>query len=297
MAEEAAVRSRVAKQVMASKHTMIVSTCAGAADLARTSMGRQPFGLASPAAWLRAAGVDVALRRLSQRAAARRALVARPTLIAFYLPMHTATRLAVPVIDRGARAQSRGAHLRVRAVRAAQRRAGCAALGVTTILGGEFEEDLVAAQRPRRMTASAHGRSRRRSLRRPRIPGTAVLAAAALPRPRPRRAAAARRRYATLQMAEANGGWSATPRRAAAASTCAAIARSCRSTRAVPRSCSADVVLADVRAQVAAGARHITFGDPDFFNGIRPRRGGSSRACRASSPASPTTSRSRSSTC
>jgi hypothetical protein len=28
-----------------------------------------------------------------------------------------------------------------------------------------------------------------------------------------------------------------------------------------------DVVLADVRQQVAGGARHITFGDPDFFNG------------------------------
>jgi hypothetical protein len=28
-----------------------------------------------------------------------------------------------------------------------------------------------------------------------------------------------------------------------------------------------DVVLADVRQQVAAGAHHITFGDPDFFNG------------------------------
>jgi radical SAM superfamily enzyme YgiQ (UPF0313 family) len=32
---------------------------------------------------------------------------------------------------------------------------------------------------------------------------------------------------------------------------------------AVPR----EVVLADVRAQVAAGAQHITFGDPDFLNG------------------------------
>jgi hypothetical protein len=28
-----------------------------------------------------------------------------------------------------------------------------------------------------------------------------------------------------------------------------------------------DVVLADIDAQVAAGARHMTFGDPDFFNG------------------------------
>jgi hypothetical protein len=30
---------------------------------------------------------------------------------------------------------------------------------------------------------------------------------------------------------------------------------------------AADVVLADVAAQVEAGAEHITFGDPDFFNG------------------------------
>jgi radical SAM superfamily enzyme YgiQ (UPF0313 family) len=28
-----------------------------------------------------------------------------------------------------------------------------------------------------------------------------------------------------------------------------------------------DIVLEDIRAQVRAGARHITFGDPDFFNG------------------------------
>jgi hypothetical protein len=28
-----------------------------------------------------------------------------------------------------------------------------------------------------------------------------------------------------------------------------------------------DVVLADIDAQIAAGAGHITFGDPDFFNG------------------------------
>ena len=28
----------------------------------------------------------------------------------------------------------------------------------------------------------------------------------------------------------------------------------------------ADAVLGDIRAQVAAGAQHITFGDPDFLN-------------------------------
>ena len=30
-----------------------------------------------------------------------------------------------------------------------------------------------------------------------------------------------------------------------------------------------EVVLEDIRRQVAAGAQHISFGDPDFFNGIR----------------------------
>jgi hypothetical protein len=34
--------------------------------------------------------------------------------------------------------------------------------------------------------------------------------------------------------------------------------------RVIPR----EVVLADARAQIENGARHITFGDPDFFNGI-----------------------------
>jgi hypothetical protein len=30
-----------------------------------------------------------------------------------------------------------------------------------------------------------------------------------------------------------------------------------------------DVVMEDIRRQVAAGAQHITFGDPDFFNGVQ----------------------------
>src|SRR5579875_3620025 len=30
-----------------------------------------------------------------------------------------------------------------------------------------------------------------------------------------------------------------------------------------------EIVLADIRQQVEMGAQHVTFGDPDFFNGIR----------------------------
>ncbi len=61
--------------------------------LSTHEMGRQPFGLASPAAWLRDAGCDVTafdlrVSRLDPDA------VRAADLVAFYLPMHTATRLA-----------------------------------------------------------------------------------------------------------------------------------------------------------------------------------------------------------
>ena len=88
-------------------------------------MGRQPFGLASPAAWLRREGVEVRVVD-----AAKEKLHADDTvdvdLVAFHLPMHTATRLAAPVI-RSVRADARtggehalSAHLCLRRVRAAE---------------------------------------------------------------------------------------------------------------------------------------------------------------------------------
>ena len=62
-------------------------------------MGRQPFGLASPAAWLRRDGhrvecLDLAVSKFREED------VLDADLVAFFLPMHTAMRLAVPVIDR-----------------------------------------------------------------------------------------------------------------------------------------------------------------------------------------------------
>ncbi len=39
--------------------------------------------------------------------------------------------------------------------------------------------------------------------------------------------------------------------------------------KGVFRIVSREVVMEDIRQQVAAGAQHISFGDPDFFNGIR----------------------------
>jgi hypothetical protein len=60
-------------------------------------LGRQPFGLASPAASLRADGHEVACADLAVEKLSTGA-VAAADLIAFYLPMHTATRLAASVI-------------------------------------------------------------------------------------------------------------------------------------------------------------------------------------------------------
>src|SRR5258706_14200988 len=60
-------------------------------------LGRQPFGLASPAAWLRAGGHRVSVNDLS-RESLDEAAVRGADLVAFYVPMHTATRLAAELI-------------------------------------------------------------------------------------------------------------------------------------------------------------------------------------------------------
>src|SRR4030095_4385931 len=62
-------------------------------------LGRQPFGLASPAAWLRREGITVDCVDTS-REPLTDASIAEAGLIAFYLPMHTATRLAAPLLAR-----------------------------------------------------------------------------------------------------------------------------------------------------------------------------------------------------
>ena len=72
-------------------------------------LGRQPFGLASPAAWLRAEGHDVTCADLACGPLLR-APVSEADLVAFYLPMHTATRLAVQALDR-VRSLNAHAHL------------------------------------------------------------------------------------------------------------------------------------------------------------------------------------------
>src|SRR5919106_1927847 len=89
-------------------HRMAVQTERGAARTARPvnvllistyELGRQPFGLASAAAWLKEAGASITCLDLAVQD-----LVDEPIrsadVVAFYVPMHTATRIATAAVER-----------------------------------------------------------------------------------------------------------------------------------------------------------------------------------------------------
>src|SRR5688572_16127642 len=122
-------------------------------------LGRQPFGLASPAAWLRAAGIEVACADASRGPISDEQFTAA-SVIAFYLPMHTATRLAVPLIDR-AREVNPSARLCAYGLYAPLNGAWLRERGVE-VLGPEAEQELVNlinAQLPTASFQSTRGQS------------------------------------------------------------------------------------------------------------------------------------------
>jgi radical SAM superfamily enzyme YgiQ (UPF0313 family) len=225
--------------------------------LATYELGRQPFGLASPAAWLEAAGASVACLDLSIQKL-EPGLVRQADLIAIHLPMHTATRMAVQVLDK-VKILNPKAHLCCYGLYAPLNAAHLKKMGVRTVLGGEFEEDLV--QLVKGLTAGA--------------PAEKCSSTATLTSLRKQRFLTPQRaglptldRYAHLEFGNREQrvvGYTEASR------GCKHLCRHCP---VVPiyegqfRIVQREVVLSDIRNQVEAGARHITFGDPDFFNGI-----------------------------
>ena len=220
--------------------------------IATYELGRQPFGLASPAAWLRRAGVEVTCVDLSRDSF--RDELAKADLVAFHLPMHTATRLAIPVIKR-IRALNRDVELCCYGLYAPLNATWLRSLGVSHILGGEFEADLVEI--------AVHGAT---------MAGESERIAGKLPRLEfitpERDGLPGLERYATLQCGSTRKvvGYTESSR---------GCKHRCRHCPIVPiyngrfRIVQPEKVLADIRAQVMNGAEHITFGDPDFFNGVR----------------------------
>ncbi|PYR19156.1 MAG: radical SAM protein [Acidobacteria bacterium] len=232
-------------------------------------MGRQPFALASAAAWLRAAGWDVAPVDAAKERLQEANLVSAD-LIGFHLPMHTATRLAAPIIAT-ARRLNPSARICVFGLYAPLNADWLRSLGADEVLGGEFEEDL--AEVARSMAGERGARSAQRAPSDAFSAGFAGSAFDRRPLPRihfrlpDRTGLPPLSRYATLQMPDGQRrlvGYTEASR------GCLHLCRHCP---VVPvyqgqfRVVQPDIVLADVAAQIAAGAEHITFGDPDFFNG------------------------------
>jgi radical SAM superfamily enzyme YgiQ (UPF0313 family) len=161
--------------------------------------------------------------------------------------MHTATRLAIPIIRR-TREINPAAHLCAYGLYAPVNAEFLLKLGVRTLAGGEFEEALLSLVRPGPAPLISLARQRFQVPDRSGLPPLEKYAQLVLP-------GGARR---TVGYTEASRG-------------CKHLCRHCPVVpvyqghfRIVPR----DIVMEDIRRQVAAGAQHITFGDPDFFNGI-----------------------------
>ena len=176
-------------------------------------------------------------------------------LIAFFLPMHTATRLFLRLVDR-VRAVNPRAHLCAYGLYAPLNERLLRGAGVGTDAGRRIRSGLCGAGAPPAGGEAAAARPRAAGLDR---------AASSSWCPTAGTAPAGRLRAARRPGRHRAG--SATPRRRAAASTCAATARWSPCTAACSASCSRTSCWRTSAARWPPAPQHITFGDPDFFNG------------------------------
>ena len=221
-------------------------------------LGRQPFGLASPVAWLRRRGHEVVCFDLSRQSLHETAIRAAG-LIAIYLPMHTATRLAAKLIP-DLRELNPRAHLCCYGLYAPMNADYLRTLGVATILGGEFEQGL--SQLAERLQSDDRAKPS------PQPEPLVSLERLAFEVP-DRSDMPPINKYAHLVLP---GGEFRLVGSTEASRGCKHLCRHCPIVpvyKGVFRIVSREIVMQDIRQQIAAGAQHISFGDPDFFNGIR----------------------------
>jgi radical SAM superfamily enzyme YgiQ (UPF0313 family) len=217
--------------------------------LSTYELGRPPFGLASAAAWFRAAGIEVRTVDLS-REPLQPELVQAAQMFAVHVPMHAATRLAGAVLSR-LRDERPGTTRAVFGLYAPLNADWLRERGATHVLGVEVEPALVAL---------AGGV----------IPDAIAPRGALLPRLAfrvpDRSTLPPLASYARLNIdgeRRIAGYTEATRGCLHTCAHCPIVPVYGGTLRVVPH----DVVIADVDQQVAAGAEHITFGDPDFLNG------------------------------
>jgi radical SAM superfamily enzyme YgiQ (UPF0313 family) len=176
-------------------------------------------------------------------------------LVAIYVGMHTATRIAIEALPR-IRQLAPKAHLCVYGLYAPMNEALLRGLGVGTVLGGEVESALVSLCQRLRADETATAQCApviRLDKIRFELPDRSGLPKLS--------------RYAHLVLPD---GSTLIAGFAEGSRGCKHLCRHCPvvpvyqgTFRIVP----ADVVIEDIRQQVNEGAAHISFGDPDFFNG------------------------------
>lgn len=216
-------------------------------------IGRQPFGVAQPAALLREQGCEVRCLDLSIEKL-NSSVLKSADAVGIYVAMHTATRIAVEVLPRIRELVPR-AHLFVYGLYAPMNEALLRSLGAATVLGGEFEPGIVSMIDRLRSGGGANQIEPVVSLSKVafRVPDRSGLPDLS--------------QYAHLVLPDGN---TKTVGFVEASRGCKHFCRHCPVVpvyegkfRIVPRA----VVAADIRNQVRAGAEHISFGDPDFLNG------------------------------
>ncbi len=176
-------------------------------------------------------------------------------LVALYVGMHTATRIAMQALPRVKQLAPK-AHLCVYGLYAPMNEALLRGLGVGTVLGGEVEPALLSLCQRLRINGT------------PMIQSEPLISLGRVPFELPDRSGLPKlSRYAHLVLPDGS------TRVAGFAEGSRGCKHLCRHCPVVPvyqgkfRIVPAGVVLADIRQQVEEGARHISFGDPDFFNG------------------------------
>ena len=221
-------------------------------------LGRQPFALAEPAAWLKREGftvtcLDLSLQKLDPE------ILEHAGLVALYVGMHTATRIAVQALPR-IRLLAPKAHLCVYGLYAPMNEALLRGLGVGTVLGGELEPALASLCQRLRADRTATGTPMRQS--------EPVISLGRIAFEVPDRSGLPKlSRYAHLVLPDGS------TRVAGFTEGSRGCKHLCRHCPVVPvyqgkfRIVPVSVVMDDIGQQVGEGATHISFGDPDFFNG------------------------------
>ncbi len=220
-------------------------------------LGHQPIGLAAPAAALRAAGHEVRTLDLAVDTATP-GVLRDVDLVAISVPMHTAARIAIE-FARAARAAAPHVTIACYGMYASPLHAQLTGADrADLVVGGEYEPGLVA------LADRVAGRASETALA-----GTGaqpLLLRQQYPVP-DRRGLPALDRYARVRRADGEhlaGYVEATRGCAHACTHCPITPVYGGALRLVQR----EAVLADIAQQVEAGARHITFGDPDFLNAV-----------------------------